>query len=181
MTSRAIFVTDRDFWPLQALVRARGGDSPRDGAHIGKLADELARSIPFDEAKAPPDIITMHSRVLMRDLDSGATDTYTLVYPHQSDLTRGRLSVLAPLGTALLGFRQGAQIVWEMPGGIRRLHIERVWPAALQTPPVENTLRNRSAAQVRIRARSRGDAGEAPQRETADRARRGRRAALPAR
>lgn len=147
MTSRAIFVTDQDFWPLQALVRARAGDSPRDEAHIGKLADELARSIPFDAAKVPPDIITMHSRALVRDLDSGATYTYTLVYPHQSDLTRGRLSVLAPLGTALLGFRQGDEIVWEMPCGIRRLHIERVWPAALQTPAV--AAQRRASARVR--------------------------------
>lgn len=135
MTSRAIVVTDRDFWPLQALVRAQAGISARDEMHLSELAGELARSIPVEAAHVPTDIVTMHARVRVRDLEKGTTATYTLVFPHQADLGRGRLSVLAPLGTALLGFRQGDEVVWKMPGGTRRLHIERVWPAALQREP----------------------------------------------
>ena len=135
MNLKSIAVTDRDFWRLNALVLARAGVSARDEAHLGKLAGELARSIRVDPAEVP-DVVTMHARVRVRDLDSGAAQTYTLSFPHESDLTRGRLSVLAPLGTALLGYRQGDEITWEMQGGARRLRLERVWPAGRRAATV---------------------------------------------
>jgi regulator of nucleoside diphosphate kinase len=126
MTSRTIIVTDRDFWPLSALVRARTADFTRDKEHIDRLEEELARSVPVPATEVPANVVTMHSRVHVRDLETGTTQTYTLVFPHQADLSSGRLSVLAPLGTALLGYREGDEIEWAMPGGLRRLHVERV-------------------------------------------------------
>jgi len=144
--SRAIVVTDRDFWRLSALVRARA-HAARDQAHIGKLAEELARSVQIKAAEAPADVVTMHTRVRVRDMGSGEVQTYTLAFPHEADLTSARLSVLAPLGTALLGYRQGDEIVWEMPGGARRLLIEQVQPATRQPPAAERL--NRSTGPVR--------------------------------
>jgi regulator of nucleoside diphosphate kinase len=126
MSSRTIMVTDADFWPLSALVRARTADFIRDREHIDKLAEELARSAPVSMAEVPADVVTMHSRVRVRDLGTGAARTYTLVFPYQADLRSGRLSVLAPLGTALLGYREGDEIEWAMPGGLHRLRIESV-------------------------------------------------------
>lgn len=126
MSSRTIIVTDADFWPLSALVRARTADFMRDRQHIDKLQEELARSAPVPAAEVPADLVTMHSRVRVRDLETDTTRSYTLVFPHQADLRSGRLSVLAPLGTALLGYREGDEIEWAMPGGLRRLRIESV-------------------------------------------------------
>lgn len=126
MTSRTIVVTDRDFRRLSALVRARSEDHVRDQEHIDQLHGELVRSLPVAAAEVPADVVTMHSRVDVRDLDTGASRTYTLVFPHEAELPTGRLSVLAPLGTALLGFRAGDEIEWAMPGGVRRVRIERV-------------------------------------------------------
>jgi len=126
MTSRTIIVTDADFRPLSALVRARTARFTRDKEHIEKLEKELARSVPVPASEVPADVATMHSRVRVRDLETGAVRTYTLVFPHQADLPSGRLSVLAPLGTALLGYRQGDEIEWAMPGGLRRLRLESV-------------------------------------------------------
>lgn len=126
MTSRTIVVTDRDFWRLNALVRARTADYNRDQEHIDRLEEELVRSVPVTAAKVPADVVTMHSRVTVRDLDTGISRAYTLVFPHEADLTSGRLSVLAPLGTALLGYRAGDEIEWAMPGGVRRVRIENV-------------------------------------------------------
>jgi regulator of nucleoside diphosphate kinase len=126
MTSRTIVVTDRDFWRLNALVRARTADYNRDQEHIDRLEEELVRSVPVTAAKVPTDVVTMHSKVTVRDLDTGISRAYTLVFPHEADLPSGRLSVLAPLGTALLGYRAGDEIEWAMPGGVRRVRIERV-------------------------------------------------------
>lgn len=148
MTSRTIIVTDADFRPLSALVRARTARFTRDKEHIEKLEKELARSVPVPASEVPADVATMHSRVRVRDLETGAVRTYTLVFPHQADLPSGRLSVLAPLGTALLGYRQGDEIEWAMPGGLRRVRIESVrqsWTLRAVTPsPMTEVMKARS-------------------------------------
>ena len=79
----------------------------RDKEHIDRLEEELARSVPVAPDEVPADVVTMHSRVRVRDLGSGAERTHALVYPHEAHLPSERLSVLAPLGTALLGYRRG--------------------------------------------------------------------------
>jgi regulator of nucleoside diphosphate kinase len=68
----------------------------------------------------------MQSRVRVRDLGSGQDTVYTLVFPREADVNAGRLSVLAPIGTALLGYRQGDEIEWPVPGGLRRLKVMKV-------------------------------------------------------
>ena len=68
----------------------------------------------------------MYSRVVVTDLTGGSRRAITLVYPHEADPAAGKISVLAPLGTALLGYREGDHVEWLMPGGIRRLRIENV-------------------------------------------------------
>jgi regulator of nucleoside diphosphate kinase len=68
----------------------------------------------------------MRTLVRIRDLESGLQGDYTLVYPWEADVDSNRVSVLAPLGTALLGYREGDQIEWHMPGGMRRLRVEKI-------------------------------------------------------
>ena len=74
----------------------------------------------------PPDVVAMHSTVWFRDLDTDETEKYTLVYPSDADVTCHRISVLAPIGTALLGFRVGDTVRWRVPLGTRRLQITKV-------------------------------------------------------
>ena len=73
-----------------------------------------------------PDVVTMHSTVRVRDVDSGTSMVYTLVFPVEADIEQQRISVLAPIGTALLGFRTADIFEWKTPGGTRRLQIEEV-------------------------------------------------------
>jgi regulator of nucleoside diphosphate kinase len=68
----------------------------------------------------------MHSRVALRDLDTGAEMVLTLVFPHEANVDQQRTSILAPLGTAILGYRGGDVIEWQVPGRTRRLRVERV-------------------------------------------------------
>ena len=68
----------------------------------------------------------MNSRVRLKNLTTGKEMTYTLVFPKDADLTAGRISVLAPIGTAILGYRAGDVIAWSVPGGKRKFRIEEV-------------------------------------------------------
>lgn len=90
------------------------------------LFDELDRAMIVEAEQLPADVVALGSTVLVRDLGSHEEVQYTLVLPHEANVSRGRISVLAPLGTALLGSRVGEEIEWHMPGGLRRLHISAV-------------------------------------------------------
>ena len=68
----------------------------------------------------------MNSTVKLRDLDTKELETYTLVFPEQADIANDQLSVLAPVGTAILGQRVGDALRWRVPSGWRRFKIERV-------------------------------------------------------
>jgi regulator of nucleoside diphosphate kinase len=129
MRNIPIVITAIDAARLRNLlaVRARNG---RDHEHLHDLAAELERARIAEPDDVPADVITIHTRVQVLDLVSGECRELTLVLPRESDASAGRISVLAPLGTALLGYRAGDEVEWLMPGGLRRLRIESVRPPA---------------------------------------------------
>jgi regulator of nucleoside diphosphate kinase len=90
------------------------------------LGEELNRGKVVAPGQTPKGVVTMHSKVRVRDLSDDETETYVLVYPDEADIDAGKLSVLAPLGTALLGTRVGDVVEFDAPAGTRRLKIERV-------------------------------------------------------
>jgi len=74
----------------------------------------------------PGDVITMNSVVRIRDMESGAEKTYTLVFPSEASIDEGRISILSAIGTALIGYRVGDIIEWQVPSGLKRLKIEEI-------------------------------------------------------
>ena len=84
------------------------------------LQSELARAIVVSDEAVPPDVVTMHSCVTYIDEATGVRREVTLVYPPEADGAQGRVSVLAPVGTALLGLSAGQSIDWPFPDGRRR-------------------------------------------------------------
>jgi len=104
---------------LEALTRLAGFG----GAY--SLAQELDRAEVVEPDAVPGDVVTMNSRVRLEDMDTGGVSEYTLVYPHQPR-TASSVSVLAPIGTAMLGYRVGDVIEWRVPKGIRRLKVLEV-------------------------------------------------------
>jgi regulator of nucleoside diphosphate kinase len=121
----AIFVVEDDARRL-AFLLSGDRDDGHDQAHLRELRDELERAIIVAPRDIPPGVITMNSLITVLDLTGGSRREITLVYPHEAEPASGRISVLAPLGTALLGYREGDEVEWLMPGGIRRLRIESV-------------------------------------------------------
>lgn len=82
-----------------------------------RLGDELVRAHILPSAQMPPDVVTMNSTVTCVEEISGHEHRITLVYPQDADAAAGRVSVLAPIGTALLGLSVGQSIDWTGPQG----------------------------------------------------------------
>jgi regulator of nucleoside diphosphate kinase len=125
-TRRHIFITEDDMARLRELVRQGRMASRKDQKHLAELDQELDLAEVIEAGDVMRDVVTMHSTVRVRDVDSGTSKVYTLVFPVEADIEQERISVLAPIGTALLGFRSGDVFDWRTPGGTRRLQIEEV-------------------------------------------------------
>jgi regulator of nucleoside diphosphate kinase len=125
MNDRQIVISEPNARVLRSLLRTRNG-ATRDQEHLDDLKVELERALVLAPSELSPSVVTMHAAVRVRDLESGRRQELTLVSPHEADVSAGRISVLAPLGTALLGYRLGDVVERVMPGGLRRLLIEAV-------------------------------------------------------
>lgn len=91
-----------------------------------KLEIELktARVVPLEEL--PEDVVSENSKVTISDIESGRKFDFVLVSPSNSDIRSNKLSILAPIGIALLGYRPGIDVDWEMPNGVKTFRIEKV-------------------------------------------------------
>ena len=84
------------------------------------LLDELGRAATVPLAELPADVVTMRSQVVFLDRSSGEEHSVELVYPGEADMARQRISVLTPIGAALIGMRRGSAIDWPNRQGERR-------------------------------------------------------------
>lgn len=124
-----IMISRDDLHRLRPLLRSPAIQAiERESLH--DLFDELDRAMIVRHEHLPSDVVALGSRALVRDLVAGEEAHYTLVLPSEANVSLGRISVLAPLGTALLGSRVGDEIEWHTPGGLRRLSIRTVRHAA---------------------------------------------------
>jgi regulator of nucleoside diphosphate kinase len=123
---RHIVVTRDDMARLRELVRQGRKTSRRDQDHLAELDRELDRAEIIAAEELSPDVVTMHSIVRVLNVDNGASTVYTLVFPVDADIEKKRISVLAPIGTALIGYRAGDSVQWKTPGGTKHLQIEEV-------------------------------------------------------
>ena len=125
MQETPIYFSERDYERLRVLVD--GGLNQRSlRPTLSRLEQELDRAEIVPEEALPADVVAMYSTVRLVDLDTDREHVYTVVYPHEADADRGRISVLAPIGTAVLGYRIGDVVEWEVPAGTRRFRIGAV-------------------------------------------------------
>jgi regulator of nucleoside diphosphate kinase len=126
MLDREIVVTEFDQSRLRNLLEGTRQWNARDRAHVDHLESELNRAQVVPPVNVPPDVVTMNSEIVVRDMDSNEELTFAVVFPSDADVNRQKISILAPIGTAVLGYRAGDMIEWNVPGRRRRLRIERV-------------------------------------------------------
>jgi len=122
MNTRVIYVTEADMKRLRPLIE--GMKNSRDDLRGLQIELEHARVV--TPADVPPDVITMNSKARLRDLDTGEEMIFTLVFPGEANIEHDRISVVAPIGTAMLGQRVGDEFEWEVPAGSVRLRVEEM-------------------------------------------------------
>lgn len=117
--TKIIHITEQDSMALRHLLSAANRKNPS----LNKLREELQHAKIVSESQLPQDVVALDSRVQLEDLDDNTREEYSIVMPAQADPDHQRLSVLAPVATALLGYRVGDTVEWPMPGGTRRLKV----------------------------------------------------------
>ena len=126
MTDKIIYITDNDMKRLRELVMVARTFGKEKERHLGELEKELNKGKVVKSQDIPPNVITMNSEVHLRDLATEEEITYRLVFAEEADTGRGWISVLAPIGTALLGYSTGDVIEWKVPAGITKLRVEKI-------------------------------------------------------
>jgi len=122
MDTRVIYITEADMQRLRPLIE--GMKNSRDD--LRALETELKQARIVTPADVPPDVITMNTKARLRDLDTGEEMVFTVVFPGNASIEHDRISVVAPIGTAMLGHRVGDEFSWEVPAGLVRLRVEEV-------------------------------------------------------
>jgi regulator of nucleoside diphosphate kinase len=120
-----IYITEADCERLRRLIAARRAANSADQEYLETLEQELDRAEVVEPEAIPHDVVTMNSEVRLEDLDSRSVQSYKLVFPNQFRWDNA-VSVLAPIGTAMLGYRVGDIIESRVPKGIRRFKVVEV-------------------------------------------------------
>jgi regulator of nucleoside diphosphate kinase len=117
--------TDRDrLGNLIELMRNQRDSS--NATYVNKLEDELEFAEVVAPEDIPSDVITMRSKVKLKDLDTNAEEVYSIVFPTEANSGEGKISILAPLATAILGRKRGDTVEFQAPSRLRRLKVLEV-------------------------------------------------------
>jgi len=126
MSKRTIHITDYDMQRLRKLLEGAQHWNQKDREYLQHLEEELDKAVLVPSKKVPRNVVTMNSHMRVKDLDTEKEMSIQLVFPGEADFERGKISVLAPIGTALIGYRAGDTVEWHVPAGTRRLQIEEI-------------------------------------------------------
>lgn len=127
MAQRKIHITRDDAKKLEELLKnGLRSNGRRDSENLRLLQEELRRARLVESRNVADDVVTMHSCVRIADPDDEEPREITLVFPEEADPDDGRISVVAPIGAAILGYKAGETVQFATPGGVRKLHIEEV-------------------------------------------------------
>lgn len=123
---KEIFITDFDLKRFKWLFNNSHKFDPMYKKHLKELEAEMQNASIVDPKEVPADVITMHSKFRISDLETGNQSEYTLVFPFDADSEQNKLSILAPLGVAVIGYRVGDVVEWNVPAGRKRIKIEEI-------------------------------------------------------
>ncbi|MBS3759125.1 MAG: nucleoside diphosphate kinase regulator [Desulfobacterales bacterium] len=126
MKYRTIYITSFDLMRLEDVLAVANEVHYRDRKDLEALDNELANAKILNPKDVPPDVVTMNSKVQLVHLDTGETNEYTLVFPREADIDQGKLSIISPIGTAIIGYSEGDEIEWQVPAGVRRIKIKKI-------------------------------------------------------
>ena len=122
-----IYITKTDRERLGNLIELVRNQSDRANlSYVGRLEDGLEYAEVIASEDIPPDAVTMRTKEKLKDLDTGEENVYSIVFPDEANSDEGKISILAPLATMLLGYRRGDAVEFQAPARMRRLKIEEI-------------------------------------------------------
>jgi regulator of nucleoside diphosphate kinase len=122
-----IYITEQDHQRLENLIeRVRSRNDRANIFYVNRLEEELDYAEVVTTENIRRDVVTMRSKVQLLDLDTGEENTYSIVFPSEANTNEGKISILAPLATALLGHKREDTVEVQAPGRVRRLKIRDI-------------------------------------------------------
>lgn len=122
--SRKIFITESDKDKLLKIINKATCEDLNDNLNLKDLEAEINRANITSIDELPNNVITMNTTAVL--LIEGDEEEYTLVYPSEADISKNRISVLSPIGTAILGYSEGDIVKWQVPNGTVDIEIKKV-------------------------------------------------------
>ena len=126
MSHRTIYITEYDMKRLSKLIEDSQDSDPQDKGYLAELQKELDDAEIVSSGDIPKEVITMNSQVCLIGQNTQKEEILTLVFPQGANISQGKISVLAPIGTALLGYRVGEVFRWKVPAGERKLKVKKI-------------------------------------------------------
>ena len=121
--SSPVVLLKEDYEVLNSYVRNLQGMQVSEKENYSKLSQELKRALLVEEKDFPKEVVRLDSTVIIKDLTTNRTMTLTIVLPRNADIKQKKVSVLAPIGTALIGFKKGQMVSWNVPSGEKDFEI----------------------------------------------------------
>ncbi|MEN6384039.1 MAG: nucleoside diphosphate kinase regulator [Phycisphaerales bacterium] len=119
-----IYITENDYERLVELTKGAGNSKDRD--YFINLRGEIKKAKVVSPEHILGNVVTMNSKVKLQDLDTREEFVFQIVFPSEANIDEGKISVLAPIGTALLGYKVGDAVRWRVPYGIKKLKIKEM-------------------------------------------------------
>jgi regulator of nucleoside diphosphate kinase len=126
MNQPSIFITTKDVERLRDLIRDAYHTEYRGSDYLKKLAEEIEKASVVQPEQIPSAVITLNSTARLVDRETNEEMVYTLVFPEDADASQGKISILAPIGTAMLGYKAGDTFEWDTPGGKRIIRVKEI-------------------------------------------------------
>ena len=126
MKPRKIWITTYDLDRLTSIIDNIRTSNAKKKADLETLQGELERATLAEPQDIPKDVVTMNSRVRLRDLETDEEMVCTLVFPSDALIEKNKISIISPIGTALIGYRVGHTINWKVSSGEKKLKIEEI-------------------------------------------------------
>ncbi|EMI20966.1 GreA/GreB family elongation factor [Rhodopirellula maiorica SM1] len=126
MSYKQIVITRSDYQRLDELLSTHFTQAIYDRENLLALRGKLNVAEIVDSREIPADVVSMDSIIQLRNRNTDKLETYTLVYPEEAHIATGKLSVLSPIGTAILGCRVGDCVHWNIPSGSIKMQIDDI-------------------------------------------------------
>jgi regulator of nucleoside diphosphate kinase len=135
MADKKIVISDYDQKRLHEIMAQGRRLDYRSNRYLRDLQHELERAEIVPVGQIPPDVITMESTARLMDLHSQRELEFTLVFPDDADPNENKISILAPIGCAMIGYREGDEFEWDTPDGLRQLRVLKVHQKGGESDP----------------------------------------------